>query len=572
MKTANLLDLSIIGIYMIAMLFIGFIFMRFNKGASDYFKGGNRIPWLVAGLSCFMSGFSAWTFTGAAGIAYRDGIVVVFLYIGNALSFLLGYFVFAQRWRRTRITTSMAYLVERFDETTRQTFSLVSVFFQFFLGASVLYGLGLMTASTCGFPIVWTILASGSLVLMYCMLGGLWAVVIADFLQAVILMPFCLVLVGAALLRVGGFSGLVHSLPPQMTSLHLHGVYNWAYIFCWMLMVCVGYNTGVMAQRYFSVDTESSAKKVALLCFVLFVLGAFIWFIPPMAMRVLYPDLAKVLPRFANPHEAAFAAASLTLLPHGLIGIMLAAMFSSAMANLSGMFNLNAAILSKDVYQRLFAPHASERSMLRVGRLATVCIAMSTTLIAVFLAMTGKSIFTVLVTFNTVISLAYGPPALLGLVIKKTPHWSGMASFVVGLGIGTIGTFLFGWGLVMNLVVVVPISIAIFLASSCFDRLETAHAQRRESLFLRLATPVDVPHELAGTMDQTTRVFRFLSLATGAVGLLSLLLLFTVPSSDRGVVVAYSLITLIVTFALTFIRAEKRRMSSESELVPGSTL
>jgi hypothetical protein len=81
-----------------------------------------------------------------------------------------------------------------------------------------------------------------------------------------------------------------------------------------------------------------------------------------------------------------------------------------------------------------------------------------------------------------------------------------------------------------------------------------------------------VPHELAGTMDQTTRVFRFLSLATGAVGLLSLLLLFTVPSSDRGVVVAYSLITLIVAFALTFIRAEKRRMSSESELVPGSTL
>src|ERR1017187_2250009 len=77
MKTANSLDYCIIGIYMLAMLGIGFAFMRFNKGASDYFRGGNRIPWLVAGLSCFMSGFSAWTFTGAAGIAYRDGIVIV---------------------------------------------------------------------------------------------------------------------------------------------------------------------------------------------------------------------------------------------------------------------------------------------------------------------------------------------------------------------------------------------------------------------------------------------------------------------------------------------------------------
>jgi SSS family transporter len=557
LKTANHLDFFIIVLYMLAMVIIGFIFMRFNKGASDYFKGGNRIPWLVAGLSCFMSGFSAWTFTGAAGIAYRDGIVVIFLYLGNALTFLLGYFVFAQRWRRTRISTTMAYLVERFDEPTRQTFSVVSVFFQIFIAASVLYGLGLVVASTCGFPITATILASGGLVLLYCMLGGLWAVVAADFLQAVILMPFCLVLVGAALVRVGGLSGLYHALPPQMVSLHLHGEYSWTYVVCWALMTCVGYNTGVMAQRYFSVDNEKSAKKVALICFFFFIVGSFIWFIPPMAMRVIYPNLATVLPRFANPHEAAFAAASLTLLPNGLIGIMLAAMFSSAMANLSGMFNMHAGILSKDVYQPLFAPRASERAMLRVGRLATAGVAISVTLLALLMAATGKSIFSVMVTFNTILSLAYGPPAMLGLIIKKTPRWSGLVSFLAGLLIGTIGTFLLGWGLVMNLVVVAPASIGIFLASRWFDRPGTAQDQRRDKLFLRLATPVDVTRELAGSVDQTTRVFRFLSRATGAVALLSLMLLYTVAAADRGAVIAYSAITLAVAVGLNFIRGEK---------------
>jgi Na+/proline symporter len=285
--------------------------------------------------------------------------------------------------------------------------------------------------------------------------------------------------------------------------------------------------------------------------------GAFIWFIPPMAMRVIYPDLAKILPRFANPHEAAFAAASLTLLPNGLIGIMLAAMFSSAMANLSGMFNMHAGILSKDVYQPLFAPRASERAMLRVGRVVTAVVAVSVTLLALLLAVTGKSIFSVMVTFNTIFSLAYGPPAMLGLLIKKTPHWSGMVSFLAGLLIGAVGTFLFGWGLVMNLAVVAPTSIGIFLASQWFDRPEAAGDQRRDKLFLRLATPVDVSRELAGSVDQTTRVFRFLSRATGAVGLLSLLLLFTVAASDRGVVVAYSAITLIVAFSLTLIRGQE---------------
>jgi hypothetical protein len=69
--------------------------------------------------------------------------------------------------------------------------------------------------------------------------------------------------------------------------------------------------------------------------------------------------------------------------------------------------------------------------------------------------------------------------------------------------------------------------------------------------------------ELAGSTDQTTRVFRFLSRATAAVGLLSLLLLFTVPASGRGVVIAYSGITLVVASALAFIRGKEPQEPAE---------
>lgn len=556
MKSANPLDFTIIAIYMLAMLGIGVVFMRFNKGASDYFRGGNRIPWLVAGLSSFMSGFSAWTFTGAAGIAYKEGVVVILLYIGNALSFLLGYFIFAHRWRRSRITTTMGYLTERFDEHTRQTFSITTVFFQFFMGGSTLYGLGLLVASTCGLPIEWTILVSGGIMLGYCMLGGLWAVVIADFLQAVILMPFCLVLLVASLAKVGGLSGLYHALPVQMVSLHLPGSYGWGYVAAWALMVSFGYNTSAMAQRYFSVDNERSAKKVSLLCFGLFLVGAFIWFIPPMAMRVIYPDLSAVMPRFANAHEASFAAASLTLLPNGLIGIMLAAMFSSAMANLSGLFNMHAAIISKDLYQTLWARDAGEEALMKVGRITTVIVALIITSLAILFAVMGKSIFQIMVTFNTVISLSYGPPALLGLVVKKTPHWSGMAAFLVGLITGSVGSFILHWGLVANVVVVIPASVLVFLLSSLFAKKDAAHALRRDGLFQRLATPVDMAHELKDSPDQTSTVFRFLSRVTGVFGGLILLLLFLAAPSDRLVILAYAGITLLLSFLMTFIRGK----------------
>src|SRR4051812_13638551 len=282
MKTVTGIDYAVIAAYMTLMVAIGLYAARFNRDATDYFRGANRIPWLVAGLSSFMSGFSAWTFTGAAGLAYQHGLVAILLYLGNAATFLIGYWVFAVRWRRARISTVMEYLVDRFDERTRQVFSWTSVFFQLFTGASMLYGLGLFVASTCRLPLVWTILGSGVVILAYCVVGGLWAVVITDFLQAVILMPFTVVMVMVSLARVGGIGGLMRGLPPEMTSLHLTADMGWLYVACWTVMVSFGYNTSAMAQRYFSVEDERAAKKVALLCFSLFILGSFLWFLPPL--------------------------------------------------------------------------------------------------------------------------------------------------------------------------------------------------------------------------------------------------------------------------------------------------
>jgi SSS family solute:Na+ symporter len=551
MKTVTTIDYVVIAAYMVLMVAIGLYAARFNKDASDYFRGANRIPWLVAGLSSFMSGFSAWTFTGAAGLAYQHGLIAILLYLGNALTFMLGYWVFAVRWRRARISTVMEYLVERFDERTRQAFSWSTVLFQLFTGASMLYGLGLFVASTCDLPLVWTIFASGLVILAYCVIGGLWAVVITDFLQAVILMPFTIVMVAASLARVGGLGGLMRGLPPEMTSLHLTADMGWLYVACWTFMVSFGYNTSAMAQRYFSVADERAAKKVALLCFALFVLGAFIWFIPPLAMRVLYPDLRAVWPGLANPHEASYAVASLTLLPNGLVGIMLAAMFSATMSSLSGLFNVHAAVVSKDIYQRLVAPQASERHLLMVGWAATFGVGATMTALAMSMAAKGQSIFAVMLTFNTIISLAYGPPALLGLVVKRTPSWSGLLSFVVGLVLGCYGAFFGHWSLVRNVLIILPTSCAIFLLSALVGRDDPAHVARREGLFARLATPVDVNRELQGSVDPTATVFRFLSRATAGVGVLSLLLIRWAGPGERGTVVFYAVLTLLVAAALT---------------------
>ncbi|HVQ28263.1 MAG TPA: hypothetical protein VMV21_01715 [Vicinamibacteria bacterium] len=552
-----------IAVYMVLMLGIGVYSMRFNRGASDYFKGGNRIHWLAAGLSSFMSGFSAWTFTGAAGLAYQHGLVTVLLYVGNACTFLLGYFIFAVRWRRARISTVMEYLVDRFDERTRQIFSWSTIFFQFFTGGSMLYGLALFVAPACGWSLSWTIVGSGAVILAYCVVGGLWAVVITDFLQAAILMPFTLVMGYAALSRVGGLHGLIAALPADMTSLQLPvPAFGWPYVLCWSVMTSFGYNTAAMAQRYFSVDDEASSRKVALLCFGLFLVGAFIWFLPPLAMRVLQPDLTAVWPGLTNPHESSYALAALTFLPNGLIGIMLAAMFSATMSSISGLLNVHASIISRDIFPALFPSRAGESEKLTVGWIATLGVGIVLTAVALVMAGSGASVFKWMVEFNTVMSLAYGPPALLGLVVRRTPRSSGLASFVVGLVLGSYVTFWAKAGLVTTVLVVVPASVLAFFLVRFFETDDAAHGARRQALFTRLDTPVDVVRELGDGPDPTAQVFRFLSRSTGLVGLASLLVLFSAGPDDRATVIAYVAITLALAAGLSFVRGETRLVAA----------
>jgi Na+/proline symporter len=270
-----------------------------------------------------------------------------------------------------------------------------------------------------------------------------------------------------------------------------------------------------------------------------------------MAMRIVYPDLHKLWPALANPSEGAYAVASLTLLPHGLIGVMLAAMFSATMANLSAQFNLKAAILTKDLYQALFRKDAGDRELLLVGWLMTFLVGASTTVIAAVIASSGFSVFQVMLTFNTLISLAYGPPALLGLAIRRTPPWSGLASFFVGLILGILGAFVYHWSLIQQVVYIIPASFGVFFLSMLLDRGDTP---ARARLFKNLNTPVNVEVELKDVPDFTAPVFRFLSRTILIIGSLSVLLVFGAPQEQRMTVLLFAVLTLMVGGSLHFIR------------------
>ena len=87
--------------YLALLVSVGIVFKKFATNTDDYFKGGSKGTWWLVGISSFMSAFSAWTFTGAAGIAYQSGFSVMFIFFGN----VLGYF-FQFRCRRSVVAAA----------------------------------------------------------------------------------------------------------------------------------------------------------------------------------------------------------------------------------------------------------------------------------------------------------------------------------------------------------------------------------------------------------------------------------------------------------------------------------
>jgi len=76
------LNTAVVIIYFAFLIIIGWAFRNLSKNTSDYFRGGGNVLWWMVGASAFMTQFSSWTFTGAAGKAYTDGLAVAFIFAG----------------------------------------------------------------------------------------------------------------------------------------------------------------------------------------------------------------------------------------------------------------------------------------------------------------------------------------------------------------------------------------------------------------------------------------------------------------------------------------------------------
>lgn len=111
---------AVIAGYLVTLIVVGLVFRRFSKDTSDYFRAGGKAAWWLIGGSVFMRGFSAWTFTGAAGAAFQAGWSLPLMFGANVVAFLTVAAVSGAWFRQLRCITSVDLIRLRFGPRLEQ--------------------------------------------------------------------------------------------------------------------------------------------------------------------------------------------------------------------------------------------------------------------------------------------------------------------------------------------------------------------------------------------------------------------------------------------------------------------
>ena len=222
------------------------------------------------------------------------------------------------------------------------------------------------------------VIGCGVVVTLYTVIGGFWAVIVTDVVQFVILFFATLILVPLSYQAAGGIENMQAVIPQNMTWFNgKKGIPIWLCTY-YVLLIIRYLGNWTFIQRFYSAKSETDGQKLAVLSAVLFFIFPVIFLFPPLAARVILPDLK-------NP-EMAYVALCVKLLPSGIMGLMIAAMFAATMSVLSAEYNVTASVLTRDIYQRVFRPNASGKEALLVGRLMTLLVGTIVTIGALFVA------------------------------------------------------------------------------------------------------------------------------------------------------------------------------------------
>lgn len=423
-----MIDTIVIIIFSVFIMLVGISFSRTGNNLKSFFAGGKSVSWLIAGLSLFMSFFSAGTFVAWGSIAYRYGWVAITIQWTMCIGGLITGIYLAPRWKATGNLTAAEFIKERLGIKVQRFYVYVFMIVSLFIKGSVLYSVARLVGTSLGYPLLPVTIILGILMISYTAVGGLWAVMITDILQFVILTAAVIIIIPLVMEQAGGWHVFLNKVPDSFFHL-VNGEFTWEFIFAFTAyhIFYIGGNWAFV-QRYASVGKTSDASKVAYLFAALYILAPILWMIPPMAYHTINPTLSGL------DSENAYIMVCKQVLPPGLLGLMLTGMYFSTSASANTSLNVVSAVFTNDIYKEQINPAAPDKKLMQIARFSSWIFGIGMILIALVIPYIGG-----IVEFTLAIgAVTAGPlllPSIWALFSKRITGKAALAVTVVSLAV-----------------------------------------------------------------------------------------------------------------------------------------
>lgn len=498
--STNQLVVAVVGAYFTLLVGIGAAFARSAKSTSDYYKGGNIIPWWAVGLSQYMASFSAYSFVVIAGVVYAKGAFGLLWTCLPPLMLIVGALTFGRRWRRTGLTTPIEYFAARYSPRFREVFAWLGLISRPLGNGVRMAAFAVLMTAILGYERTTTLVADLTIpdavviggvavVIIYTLLGGLYGAVVADILQFVILVAALVALFALSFARIGGIDGALQLLPADFFRLPALNSSEWLWFLAWAVIFFCDYNAAQwgLITRYLGTRSEKDAAKAGVLAGLLYFPHIVLAMLPVLVARALNPSV--------HP-ESSFGWICREVLPGGLVAAMVAAMFSATLSTISAELNSLSGVFAFDIYRARINPRADERRLVGVGRATVLVSGVATIAVGILVLHAAGLILNAAQQIASYFVIPMAVPMLLGLFTWKTNSRSAFAAMIAGAVTAWLSYYFpQRWGVSATVVTLLQnagtavVSAAVFLIGHVWWRSTPGEQEKSRRFLESLRTP-----------------------------------------------------------------------------------
>ncbi|WP_286857042.1 MULTISPECIES: sodium:solute symporter [Sphingobacterium] len=455
------IDLGIAIAYIALILIVGIVVgiggnKRSTGTAEGYFLAGKTLRWPAIGLALFATNISTVHLVSLAQSGFDTGLLNGNFEWMAAFTLILLALFFVPFYLKSGVATLPDFLERRYDRSSRDWLTFISIIsaIVIHIAFSMLAG-GIVLKTLFGFNMYMSITAICIITGIYTILGGLRAVVVTESIQTIVLLAGAFIISVAAFHRMGGWMAMkdVLATTGELDRLSmLRGTDDssgmpWYAVFFGYPILGIWYWCAdqTIVQRVLGAKDENHGRVGALFCGFLKILPVFIFVLPGLFAYTLFKsgqlDLHSLGVDAAGSvnSKGIYTLMITQLLPSGLIGVLVAALLSGLMSQISGALNSISTMVSYDIFKQR-KPEATDKQLIRIGKISAV-IAMVFSLCLLPLLDKYESIFNGI---NDVIA-HIAPPItcvfLLGVFWRKASAVSAKMTLWIGSSLGT-GVFM----------------------------------------------------------------------------------------------------------------------------------